>query len=475
MPAIEHVVVLMLENRSFDCLLGKLYPKSEQFDGLEGTETNPWHKEDGTVEQIRVWNCGEVTEEAARLPNPEPGELFEDVNVQLFGLDRDPGGDRGVTPDMSGFVDNYARQPWPWTPEDPSGIMHYFLPSQVPIISRLALEFGVSDRWHASTPSETWPNRYFTHCGTAGGFVNNTQSRFPYQWPRMMPTIFRRLGKHGYSWKIYFHDIPQAISLFDLWARIPTHFCQFEREFERHCRTGRLPNYSFIEPRYFTTLFSDKMPNDQHPPHNLLWGEQLIATVYNAVRNSPVWERTLLIIVYDEHGGAFDHVVPPDAVAPGGPYPDEFRFDRYGIRVPAVIVSPYVAPGSVIRPPLRSDGTESHPFDHTSIIATLHKLFDIGPAMTPRVASAPDLLPALTLERPENDGPQHLTIDPHRPSAAELKESRRRRRNGLQRSLRNPLLFLPRGAVELTGAVRGVGARVIPEAWRRPRPKRVVR
>ena len=250
MPAIEHVVVLMLENRSFDCLLGKLYPKSEQFDGLEGTESNPWHKEDGTVQQVPVWNCGEVTEEAACLPDPEPGELFEDVNVQLFGL----GGDRGGPPQMSGFVDDYARQPWPWTPEDPSGIMHYFLPAQVPIISRLALEFGVSDRWHASTPSETWPNRYFAHCGTAGGYVNNSLSRFPYQWPRMMPTIFRRLGKYDYSWKIYFHDIPQTISLFDLWAKIPTYFCRFEAEFERHCRIGRLPNYSFIEPRYFPTL-----------------------------------------------------------------------------------------------------------------------------------------------------------------------------------------------------------------------------
>ena len=90
MPPIEHVVVLMLENRSFDCLLGKLYPKSEQFDGLEGTESNPWHKQDGTVEQIRVWNSDVMTEEAACLPDPEPGELFEDVNMQLFGLDRDP-------------------------------------------------------------------------------------------------------------------------------------------------------------------------------------------------------------------------------------------------------------------------------------------------------------------------------------------------------------------------------------------------
>ena len=95
MHPIEHVVVLMLENRSFDCLLGKLYPKSERFDGLEGTESNPWHKPDGTVERIRVWNSDVITAEAACLPDPEPGELFEDVNVQLFGVDGDPGGDPG--------------------------------------------------------------------------------------------------------------------------------------------------------------------------------------------------------------------------------------------------------------------------------------------------------------------------------------------------------------------------------------------
>jgi phospholipase C len=471
MHPIEHVVVLMLENRSFDCLLGKLYPKSDRFDGLAGSESNDWHKPDGSVERVRVWNNVAMTADAACLPDPEPGELFEDVNQQLFGAD----GNHDGQPDMSGFVDNYARQPWPWAPEHPRGIMHYFVPAQVPVISRLALEFGVSDRWFASTPSETWPNRYFAHCGTAGGYVNNSMSRFPYQWPRMMPTIFRRLGKHGYSWKIYFHDIPQTVSLFDLWPRIFTHFCQFEAEFERHCRVGRLPNYSFIEPRYFPTLLSDKMPSDQHPPHNLLYGEQLIATVYNAVRSSPLWTRTLLLIVYDEHGGAFDHVVPPAAVSPGGPYPDGFRFDRYGVRVPAVIVSPHIAPGSIVRPPLGPNGARACPFDHTSILATLHKLFDIGPPLTPRVAAAPDLLPALTLERPENGGPERLTIDPHRPPASEIKAFRRRRRNQNQRNLRNPLLFVPRGVAELTGAVRGVGAKAVPEAWRRPRPRRVAR
>ena len=470
MHPIEHVVVLMLENRSFDSLLGRLYPKSEAFDGLDGSETNPWHKPDGTVEEIRVWNSRVITAEAACMPDPEPGELFEDVDIQLYGLD----GDRRAPPTMDGFVDNYARQKWPWTPEDPRGTMHCFLPAQVPVISRLAKEFGVSDRWHASTPSETWPNRYFAHCGTAGGHVNNSMTTFPYQWPRTMPSIFRRLGRHGYSWKIYFHDIPQAVSLLDLWPKIPTHFCRFEAEFERHCRTGRLPNYSFIEPRYFFRPWAKKVPNDQHPPHNLLYGEQLIATVYNAVRNSPLWQKTLLIIVYDEHGGAFDHVAPPKAVPPGGPYHDGFEFDRCGIRVPAVIVSPYVAPGSVIRPPLRQDGTESYPFDHSSIPATLHRLFDIGPPLTPRVAAAPDLLPALTLDRPENEGPAWLTIDPHWPSASELK-GLRRRRNRNQSSLRSPLMFVARGATGTTGLVRGLGAKIVPERWRRLQPRRVVR
>ena len=157
------------------------------------------------------------------------------------------------------------------------------------------------------------------------------------------------------------------------------------------------------------------------------------------------------------------------------PIPTGSEFDRYGVRVPAVIVSPYVAPGSIVRPPLGPDGAETGPFDHTSILATLHKLFDIGAPMTPRVAAAPDLLSALTLERPGNDGPERLTIDPHRPQAPELKKFRRRRRNQNQRNLRNPLLFLPRGAAALTGAVRGVGAKVVPEDWRRPRPKRIVR
>jgi phospholipase C len=433
-PHIEHVVVLMLENRSFDCMLGRLYPKSDAFDGLDGSESNPWHRPDGGVERIGVWNSPAMLPQAAFIPDPDPGELFTDYHMQLFGMQLF-GLDGDRQPRMTGFVDSYMRQPRLNGPPDPRAVMHYFTPTQVPVLSLLARSFGVSDRWHASAPCETWPNRYFAHCGTGGGFVNNERSRFPRRWPRLMPTIFHRLREAGYSWKIYFHDLPQAATLLRLWPDIPTRFRLFEEEFARDAGTGRLPNYSFIEPRYYPSRLTNKVPNDQHPPHNIVYGEQLIAAVYNTLRGAPTWRHTLLIVTYDEHGGCFDHVPPPPAVPPGGPYPDGFAFDRYGVRVPAVIVSPYVAPGSVLRPP-RPAGGPCYPFDHASIVATLQKLFDLAPPLTPRVAAAPDLLSALPLDEPDNDGPERVDAHPRRPSAVETLAHARRPRNRLQRSLR---------------------------------------
>jgi phospholipase C len=291
LPKIEHVVVLMLENRSFDCMLGYLYPKSEAFDGLDGSESNPWHRVDGSVEDVRVWNSAAIRPEAACIPNRELGDLFADINMQLYGLEPVQDG----VPSMRGFVDNFMRQP----PEDgrlpdPRAVMHCFKPAQVPVLSQLATAFGVSDRWHASAPCETWPNRYFAHAGTGGGYVNNEFLPLPRLNLRPLPTIYRRLEECGYTWKIYFHDVPQAATLADLWLKIPTHFSLFEDEFAEDARSGRLPNYSFIEPRYVASIWTHKVLNDQHPPHNILSGEQLIASVYNAVRNAPTWPRTFV-------------------------------------------------------------------------------------------------------------------------------------------------------------------------------------
>jgi phospholipase C len=308
----------------------------------------------------------------------------------------------------------------------------------------LAKSFGVSDRWHASAPCQTWPNRFFAHTATADGYVNNSPTHFPY----LMETVFNRLGDDAkVDWRIYFHDIPQSITLTRLWGEFATNFRYFNDEFIRDAGAGRLPAYSFIEPRYFADPVLKKMPNDMHPPHNVAYGDALVASVYNAVRGGPGWKKTLLIITCDEHGGCYDHVPPPKAVPPGGPVrepPDNFAFDTFGVRVPAVIVSPWVPPGSVIRPPGET------PFDHTSIIATLRKLFPFAP-LTARDAAAPDLITAIDAlnGHADNDGPAFIAVTAPTPSAPELATAAAAKPNDLQKALSTGAMLLPTAGADL--------------------------
>ena len=438
MADIRHVVVLMLENRSFDSMLGMLRASDDTFDGLTGTEMNTWHQANGSATAIPVWKAPAVSPETLCIPDPDPGELFTDIHMQIHGLVPDP--TRGPT--MGGFVDNYMRQNFaaPSPPPDPAAPMHYFTPDQVPVISQLALAFGISDRWHASAPCQTWPNRFFAHCGTAGGFVNNEPAQF-----HTMRTVFNLLDEAKQDWRIYFHDVPQAASLTALWADAFVHFREFAPNFLQDAATGRLPAYSFIEPRYFTDVLGQAIPNDEHPPHNLAYGEALIASVYNALRAGPGWPNTLLIVTYDEHGGCFDHVPPPPATPPGGPAPNGFAFDYFGVRVPAVIVSPYVSAGSVIRP------AGVTPFDHTSIIATLRRLFGLG-ALTARDAAAPDLLAALG-PTPDNQGPDKITPPAIPPTPAQVASVAARPPNDLQRSLSTVAVQLPTAGAHVASHV----------------------
>jgi phospholipase C len=324
---IDHIVVLMLENRSFDSLLGTLYPKSDSFEGLNGTEQNP----DANGTPVVVWNSPGTDETTMRIPNPDPGELWTDINMQLFG---------------------------------------------------------------------NFPN---------------------------VPTIFNRLEQAGIdSWKIYFHDIAQAHTLLQLFL-LGSHF-HIYRQFQADCQTGQLPAYSFIEPQYFADFGHPE--NDQHPPSVVTLGEQLIADVYNCLRASKVWRKTLLLITYDEHGGCYDHVAPSAAVPPQPPVPGQtFGFDRYGVRVPAVIVSPYVAPGTVF------GKSSAVPFDHTAIIATVRKRFGISGTLTARDAQAPDLDSVLTLPRPTNLGPLRLKALPYAPSPATAAVAQTKPLNSMQKAL----------------------------------------
>ncbi|MES1243813.1 MAG: alkaline phosphatase family protein [Acidobacteriota bacterium] len=277
---IEHIVVLMQENRSFDNLLGWQF----------GLDPETMFNLTAEGERIPVWSDTGTTFPVMTMPSPDPGELFTDMNFQLFQKYFVPGGSE---PTMGGFVQSYVNQtlanPGYQAPYDERVIMHGFLPDQVPATSRLASTFGVADRWFASAPCQTWPNRFFVHTATADGYVNNLPSpawevveRFPYD----MPTIFNQIHEHfslrdplpfDKGWRIYFHDFPQSILLSRLWDHLD-HFHGFRR-FQDDVASGNLQSYSFIEPRYFTNPEQGLMPNDSHPPYDVTLGEQLIAEV----------------------------------------------------------------------------------------------------------------------------------------------------------------------------------------------------
>jgi phospholipase C len=422
---INHIVVLMMENRSFDNLLGKLYPASSSFDGLVGTESNL----DPNGVPIAVWNSPGTDRAAMTIPDPDPGELWADINEQLFETPVVP--QPTPTPTMGGFVKNYLRQALTEPGNyDPKAIMHYYTPEQVPVMSLLARQFAVCDRWFASAPCQTWPNRFFIHACTANGYENNDPPRFPYQ----MDTVFNQLHRAALkNWKIYYHDLALSHSLSKLWL-LPHHF-RYYNEFREDARTGNLPYYSFIEPRYFYIL---DLPNDMHPPGVITRGEQLIADVYNCLRSGPAWEQTLLVIIYDEHGGCYDHVPPPPAKPPSAMSTSPFNFDRYGVRVPAIIVSPYIPQGTVLR------ASGSVPYDHTSIAATLRKRFPaMGPPLSAREAHAPDLDAVLTLSAPDNPGPPHVEALPYDPSPDELAQLRLAPLKSLHKSLVHIAANLP--------------------------------
>jgi phospholipase C len=376
---IKHVVVLMLENRSFDNIFGYLRTASKEFDGLKGnTFARNYGQDDKTG--VAPWPTSSGID-CSTMPNPDPGESFQDIHQQIYG-----GGPSH--PLMGGFIVNYASKGG-----KPDDIMHCFLPDDLPALSELADSFAVSDRWFASAPCQTWPNRFFVHTGTANGYTENTLDGFPCH----MQTIFNEL-EGVVPWKIYFHDFPQAALLSRLWP----YFSNFQPfgDFLNDAKSGGLPGYAFIEPRYYPT---NELPNDMHPPHDVRLGDALVAQVYNAVRTSPNWPSTMLVVLFDEHGGCYDHAAPPVAVRPEAPRANQgFAFDTFGVRVPAVVVSPYTAAGTVLRP------VGSTPFDHTSVLRTVRACFDLPGPLSAREAAAPDLACALNADFDINRGPISL-------------------------------------------------------------------
>jgi phospholipase C len=356
---LKHLVVLMLENRSFDHMLGALKAKDPRIDGLVGTESNPDANGNAVAVQPLAQYQGQL--------DPDPDHHFPGVDLQIFGGDTSA----GRVPTMTGFVKSYFTQQQ--NVEQSKKIMYYFTPQKLPVITTLATEFALFNRWFASIPGPTLCNRAFAHYGTSFGHVG---MELRYSNPTIK-SIYERLVANGRTAKIYMFDTPSStMEIANLLQDQPQFFGTFE-QFEQDCDAGVLPDYSFLEPNYSdhdSDSGGELIASDQHPDHHVREGERFIAAVYNRIRNNAaLWESTALLVVYDEHGGIYDHV-PPPACTPDGFRAEAadtgtgmpFLFDRLGVRVPAVLISPWVPRGTVV---------DGRVFEHASIPATATKLF----------------------------------------------------------------------------------------------------
>jgi len=388
---IENVVVLMLENRSFDHLLGDL----PGVDGIKAKMSNP---------DFRV-NPEEPTDIPVRpATSPvmpyDPNHEYEDVKLQL-SLN---GEASGMADPMGGFITSALEIAK--SKEDAYRVMEYFTQDQIPALSALAREFAVCNYWHSSLPGPTFPNRFFVHAATSGGLTQSPAELAIFAgFSFSGGTVYSKLDAAQKTWRIYHDGLPQTASILDLRMEYINPFTDNFRKMEHFSadvENGQLPHYSFIEPDYDVS-HDYQGGNSMHPRDSVQKGEALIKDIYERLRNSAYWGKVLLLIVFDEHGGFYDHVVPPEAIPPGGDAPNanpyNFKFDRYGVRVPAIVVSAYTKKGTVI-----NLDSEDHPivFDHASVYRTLADRFGLG-FLTDRSAEATSLSVALNQVKPRLD------------------------------------------------------------------------
>jgi len=452
--AIDNIVVVLFENRSLDNLLGHLYGPDDgkEFDRVIGKNlSNPipeWAEHGADRKEVPYTVATDMDS-----PNPDSGEEYFHTNTQLFNvLDtanrfqdaeditepwNNPPPD--ATPTMDGFVTDYisfftaemGRQP---TYDEYAQIMTGYTPEQLPVLNGIAREFGVFDHWFCEVPSQTLMNRSFWTAATSSGLVVNSPVS---KWftKNDAETIFERLEQHGKTWKIYvaepmrlsFHGVIHYSRLKD---KLATHVVPFA-EFERDAAAGTLPHFALIEPNIIAghgdyhpafgrALGSGVDATALDPPSSLLAGEAFLERIFNAYRSSSsptgsnVWN-TALLIGWDEPGGTYDHVPPgpvppPDAGTPVGEM--GFRFDRSGYRVPAILVSPWVEQGSVFNDEYR----------HTSLIATLRKVWNLGAPFTQRDAHARSFEDLFTLDAPR-DPASWAKIAAHPEPAYQLDEA----------------------------------------------------
>lgn len=387
---IKHIVVVMMENRSFDHMLGYLRQpewllgseddEASMVAGLDKDYFVTWQGVDHSV-----FPLGTTKWESPTFEDPPHGGRSVGWQVekpQTF---------------VSTYIESNKQKKNPNA--RPDGVMGYLTAKEVPIFDSLAREFSVCDHWHCSVPGATWPNRMFAVAGTSGGETDIPETVLEGLWGKK--TFFSKLDDHGVDWRWYSSD-PSLLRAFDWTYRTDDRtdrFAYFDQVSERQHRNflidaenGELPAVSWVDPNFFDfgekskflAFLGDGAPaNDDHPPHDVILGQRFIHLVYQALRNSRNWPETLMIITYDEHGGFYDHVAVPS---------------RLGPRVPALLVSPWLEPGRPCHTPL----------EHSSIIKTILRRFgtsDDIEDMGPRVYLAGDVWGMLTWRGAPRPGP----------------------------------------------------------------------
>jgi phospholipase C len=387
---IKYVFVLMLENRSLDHMLG--------FSGITGTDAaQPTNKTKINGLVGNESNGGfEVSQPAGWVMPVDPCHEFPCVVEQLCGHGKKYPPAGAYPPiDSSGFVANYAEN---GGAPNPGQIMQCYSPSQLPVLNALAQEFVICDNWYSSMPGPTWPNRFFVHAASSAGLDHSPTGKDISKWFAeglrfQKGTIFDKLRASSHRWQIFRGDLfPQVLSIFDLF-----HYFEDTKplsQFHAAVQDDKYPYaYTFIEPNYGDVLNNTyKGGTCQHPIEDVTCGEWLIKYVYESLRSSPLWGHSLLLVTYDEHGGFYDHVRPGAAVAPGDNSAtsslnqSRFTFEQYGVRVPAVVVSPLIAHNLI----------DHRTYDHSSVLATVEALWGLG-ALTNRDAKANNLGSLVTL------------------------------------------------------------------------------
>ena len=347
LSTVEHIVVLMMENRSFDHMLGYLsLEEGRSIDGLKAGMSNSYGGKKYPIKHLPT----------KTMSNKEdPCHKGACVAEQLSGAN-------------GGFVANFAKtHP---NSADPGVVMGYYNKQDLPTFDLLARNYCVCDRWFSPVPGETWPNRLYAMTGRCDGSLDN---KFIPSYS--IASFVRHLDESAVSWGWFGIALTNTLHLTDPDYRSSSNFKRLDPDFYQSAMNGSLPSVCWIDPD-FGILSSHQ--NDDHPPVDITAGQDLVLKVYHALSKGPKWANTLLIVVYDEHGGFFDHVTPGVAAD------DNPAFRRYGARVPAFIVSPNIAPGSV----------SSTVYDHTSIIKTILLRFASAngvPDMGARVANAAHL------------------------------------------------------------------------------------